>query len=130
MSEDRERSKISLRSGKRKARPQISAPRQISEPILQDGSGPPRLRPPPQAGGGKTSDLVKRRYSTRFNNLPNDFDVNNPPVPAMPSLDKYEFRQRRGALTSSSLGGDTAPAPVVDIKTLRDPGLVPDQCGC
>ncbi|KAK2008476.1 hypothetical protein LZ32DRAFT_662045 [Colletotrichum eremochloae] len=145
MSEDRERSKISLRSGKRKARPQISAPRQISEPILQDGSGPvrlpesrpaadagpppvqPRLRPPPQAGGGKTSDLVKRRYSTRFNNLPNDFDVNNPPVPAMPSLDKYESRQRRAARPPPSRGGDSAPAPVVDIKALRDPGLAPDQ---
>ncbi|GKT79958.1 exocyst complex component EXO84 [Colletotrichum tofieldiae] len=45
MSEDRERSKISLRSGKRKGRPQISAPRQISEPILQDGSGPLMLAP-------------------------------------------------------------------------------------
>ncbi|GKT59328.1 exocyst complex component exo84 [Colletotrichum tofieldiae] len=77
MSEDRERSKISLRSGKRKGRPQISAPRQISEPILQDGSGPvrppdsrptadagpppvqPRLRPPPQAGGGKVSNTPR-----------------------------------------------------------------------
>ncbi|KAF6844465.1 exocyst complex component exo84 [Colletotrichum musicola] len=144
MSEDRERSKISLRSGKRKGRPQISAPRQISEPILQDGSGPvrppgsrpmadagppgppPRLRPPPQAGGGKTSDLVKRRYSTRFNALPTDFDVNNPPVPSMPSLDKYESRQQR-ARPPPSRDGSTAPAPVVDVKALRDPNLVPDQ---
>ncbi|KAJ0379007.1 exocyst complex component exo84 [Colletotrichum chrysophilum] len=145
MSEDRERSKISLRSGnKRKGRPQISAPRQISEPILQDGSGPvrqpgsrpmadagpppaqPRPRPPPQAGGSKTSDLVKRRYSTRFNNLPNDFDVHNPPVPAMPSLDKYETRQRM-ARPPPSRGGDTAPAPIVDVKALRDPNLAPDQ---
>ncbi|PMB66257.1 Exocyst complex component EXO84 [Beauveria bassiana] len=62
-----ERSKISLRSGKRKAKPTISAPRQISSPILQDGSNTavapglsgatseppmrPRLRPPPMAGG-------------------------------------------------------------------------------
>lgn len=62
-----ERSKISLRSGKRKAKPTISAPRQISNPILQDGSATaaavavpgatseppprPRLRPPPMAGG-------------------------------------------------------------------------------
>ena len=63
-----ERSKISLRSGgKRKGRPQISAPRQISEPILKDGSSarvpapagrpgpsePPRSRPrpPPQSSG-------------------------------------------------------------------------------
>lgn len=59
-----ERSKISLRSGgKRKGRPKISAPQQISNPIPQDGpsrgGGPapadppvrPRLRPPPMAGG-------------------------------------------------------------------------------
>ena len=90
MSEDR--TKISLRSAKRKARPVISAPRQISEPIPNDGVPAPRSvggkisavppppgtaasaaqprprpRPPPSTA---TGDLVKRRYSTRFNNLP------------------------------------------------------------
>lgn len=67
-----ERSKISLRVGpKRKGRPTISAPRQISGPASQDagessrGAGTvpksitdtapqPRARPPPQ-GGGKVS---------------------------------------------------------------------------
>lgn len=67
MSEERSKITLSLRSGKRrKARPVISAPRQISAPIPQDGStggtavGPggllplpeaPRLRP--SAAGGK-----------------------------------------------------------------------------
>lgn len=59
-----ERSKISLRSGpKRKGRPTISAPRQISSPMPQDeavksSGGRPvepaprtRLRPPPVTGG-------------------------------------------------------------------------------
>jgi len=61
-----ERSKISLRSGgKRKGRPTISAPRQISNPILQDGANSrapasrpapeetprSRPRPPPQSSG-------------------------------------------------------------------------------
>lgn len=58
-----ERSKISLRSGpKRKGRPTISAPRQISSPIRQDDDAAagapmeqpvprPRLRPAPAAGG-------------------------------------------------------------------------------
>ncbi|TDZ38929.1 Exocyst complex component exo84 [Colletotrichum spinosum] len=129
MSEDRERSKISLRSGKRKGRLQISAPRQISEPILQDGSGPvrpPGSRPMADAGPPPTSDLVKRRYSTRFNQLPTEFDPSNPPVPSLPSLDKYEFRQRR-AQPPPSRGGDAGPAPVVDVKALRDPNLLPDS---
>ncbi|EJP70849.1 exocyst complex component EXO84 [Beauveria bassiana ARSEF 2860] len=131
-----ERSKISLRSGKRKAKPTISAPRQISSPILQDGSntavapGPsgatseppmrPRLRPPPMAGG-KTSDLVKQRYSTRFNNMPLDLDGPIPSVPALPLMDKYDQKDRR---PPPSRGG---AAPIIDIKALRDPALVPDQ---
>ncbi|GJN80890.1 exocyst complex component exo84 [Purpureocillium lilacinum] len=128
-----ERSKISLRSGpKRKGRPTISAPRQISSPITQDeaikGGAPgpiepvpqPRLRPGPSTRG-KTSDLVKQRYSTRFNNLPADFDPSAPPMPAMPSIDRYEQAERR---PPPSRGG---AAPVLDIKTLRDPNLVPDQ---
>ncbi|KAM3515796.1 hypothetical protein MY11210_000567 [Beauveria gryllotalpidicola] len=131
-----ERSKISLRSGKRKAKPTISAPRQISSPILQDGSntavapGPPgaaseppmrpRLRPPPIAGG-KTSDLVKQRYSTRFNNMPLDLEGPIPSVPALPSMDRYDQKDRRPPPSRAGA------APVIDIKALRDPALVPDQ---
>ncbi|OIW31866.1 hypothetical protein CONLIGDRAFT_612081 [Coniochaeta ligniaria NRRL 30616] len=134
MSEDR--SRISLRSGpKRKGRPTISAPRQISSPIPQ-GDVPPRgpsiprtaaapdVTPPPRARPLPTSDLVKRRYSTRFNNLPEGFDPTAPPIPSLPNLDKYDTgRDRRGAPPSRG-GGN---APVVDIKALRDPKLVPDQ---
>ncbi|EQL02669.1 hypothetical protein G6O67_000844 [Ophiocordyceps sinensis] len=122
-----ERSKISLRSGpKRKGRPTISAPRQISSPMPQDealkgSAGRPaesapraRLRPPPVAGG-KTSNLVKQRYSTRFNNIPTGFAPPMPPVPVMPTQDRRPPPSRTGA------------APVVDIKALRDPNLVPDQ---
>ncbi|KAI9902619.1 hypothetical protein N3K66_001971 [Trichothecium roseum] len=129
-----ERHKISLRSGKRKStRPTISAPRQISSPIPQDASGRPavppipeaqsspqarpRPRPPPTAGG-KTSDLVKRRYSTRFNQ---DFDPNAGPVPAVPSLEKYEAEKNRIAPRIAGA------APTLDIKALRDPNLNADQ---
>ncbi|KOS18380.1 Exocyst complex component EXO84 [Escovopsis weberi] len=139
-----ERSKIlSLRSGpKRKARPVISAPRQISAPVIQDeppeavmnaGTGPalvslseaaaaakPRR---PGATGTKTSDLVKRRYSTRFGQIPAGYDANVPPVPGlppMPAFDQYEYKP------PPSRGGPGA-APVVDIKALRDPQLAPDQ---
>ncbi|PHH83659.1 hypothetical protein CDD82_5417 [Ophiocordyceps australis] len=120
-----ERSKISLRSGpKRKGRPTISAPKQISGPIIQKSGGGapiepvprPRLRPAP-AAGGKTSDLVKQRYSTRFNNLPADFNPSiAPPIPATaPSRDRRPPPSRSGS------------APVVEIKALRDANLVPDK---
>ncbi|KFA78858.1 hypothetical protein S40288_05314 [Stachybotrys chartarum IBT 40288] len=131
-----ERSKISLRSGnKRKGRPTISAPKQISSPIPQDAQPRPgapatvsdpssRQRPrPPPVTSGKTSDLVKRRYSTRFNNLPNNFDATAPPVPSVPSLpaDNFGSNERR---PPPSRGG---AAPTVDINALRDPNMVPDQ---
>ncbi|KAG7114168.1 Exocyst complex component exo84 like protein [Verticillium longisporum] len=146
-----ERSRISLRSGPRRkgGRPTISAPRQISEPIPQNGPSPlrnangpasgPALRPineaapPPQqrqrppiqpGGGNATSDLVKRRYSTRFGNFAEaGFDVNNPPVPALPTLDKYESREKRGGPPPSRGGA----APAIDLKALRDPNLNADQ---
>ncbi|KAK0722079.1 Cullin repeat-like-containing domain protein [Lasiosphaeria miniovina] len=132
-----ERSKVSLRSGgNRKNRPAISAPRQITGPIIQDGAAPrppagrfpedaprPRPRPPPQ-NNGKTSDLVKRRYSTRFNNLPTDFDPTAPPMPNLPSLDKYEQSQNR--LPPPSRGGGRE-APQLDVRALRNPQLVAEQ---
>ncbi|CAK7211381.1 exocyst complex component exo84, partial [Sporothrix eucalyptigena] len=159
MSEDR--LKISLRSGpKRKGRPVISAPRQISAPI-PNGSGPntanslplprndgsrpggdskPIPRPSlPAQSGGKTSDYIKRRYSARFNDMPkNEFA---PPVPSLPSFDRYESGRRpgaggaslpirgaedRGGRGGSGGGGASAPIPV-DVKALRDPKLIPDQ---
>ncbi|PFH61567.1 hypothetical protein XA68_16990 [Ophiocordyceps unilateralis] len=133
-----ERNKISLRSGpKRKGRPTISAPRQISSPLGQDGvsklaesASRPRLRPAPMAGG-KTSNLVKQRYSTRFNNPPAGLDAGiPPPMPALPS----NMDRRAGMTTKMTTTTTTAAAPrgvgaapVVDIEALRDPNLVPDQ---
>ncbi|KAH8894109.1 Metallo-dependent phosphatase [Thozetella sp. PMI_491] len=137
MSKAEDRSQFSLRSGpKRKGRPTISAPRQISNPIAQDGTpsrgpGPTmaddgaRRRPrPPPASSGKTSDLVKRRYSTRFNNLPTDFDPTAPPMPSMANFDKYD--QPRERRPPPSRGGGGGPLQV-DIRALRDPKFVPDQ---
>lgn len=141
MSDDR--NKISLRSGpKRKGRPAISAPKQISGPIPNDGvnvprstggrsiaagAPQPRPRPPPQAGGGKTGDLVKRRYSTRFNNLPNDFDASAPPIPSMPTFDPSKYEQPSERRPPPSRGAPAGGGPSVDVKALRDPRLVPDQ---
>ncbi|KAK4223770.1 putative exocyst complex component EXO84 [Podospora fimiseda] len=136
-----ERSKISLRSGgKRKNR----APIKISGPILQDDASSqrsggrsiaeatlPRPRPPPQSSG-KTSDLVKRRYSTRFNNIPADFDPTANPMPALPNnLDQYVQAQAQERRAPPSRGGESArkvgATPEIDIRALRDPNLVAEQ---
>ncbi|KAH7353652.1 Cullin repeat-like-containing domain protein [Plectosphaerella cucumerina] len=143
-------SRISLRAGPRRkqtARPVISAPRQISDPIPQTGAPPPRPggglrsiaetaippqprpRLPPQGGGDKTSDLVKRRYSTRFGGAgPQGFNAGGPPIPAVPALDRYAYQSNRGdGPPPSRGGGGGSTAPVVDVKALRDPRLVPDS---
>ncbi|KAE8441004.1 exocyst complex component exo84 [Mollisiaceae sp. DMI_Dod_QoI] len=132
MSEEKNKG-ISLRT-KRKGRPAISAPKQISGPIQQLVGDVPRGNgggkrsfdaPPPRPQvGGKTSDLVKRRYSTRFNNLPSDFDATAPPVPSVPSLpNQYATTNDRGRGPSPARG----PGLNVDMKALRDPNLRPEQ---
>lgn len=81
-----------------------------------------RPRPPPQASG-KTSDYVKRRYSTRYN-IPENFDVTSaPPMPAMPTIDNYEpFRKQAPvAEPPRTRGGATGGAPTVNPRELRDP---------
>lgn len=125
----------SLRKGTKRVntRPTISAPiaaggvpvpRSAGGKIaIDDASTPrPRPRPPPQAGG-KTSDYVKRRYSTRYN-IPDNFDVTAaPPIPSMPTIDKYE-PYRASASTAEiprSRGGAPGGAPTVNVKDLRDP---------
>lgn len=141
-----ERNKISLRSGKRKTRPVISAPRQISEPIPNDGvavprsvggklpavptPGPaaqprPRPRPPPSTA---TGDLVKRRYSTRFNNLPENFDASAPPLPSF-DISKYDQprQQRPPPSRGGPVGGGSGAAPIVDREALGNPRLIVDQ---
>ncbi|KAH8679096.1 exocyst complex component EXO84 [Tricladium varicosporioides] len=122
---------ISLRT-KRKGRPTIGAPQQISGPVPQTG-GVPRSTggkpsfdaPPPQRpqASGKTSDLVKRRYSTRFNNLPADYDATAPPIPSMPTLPTQFASQNDRRGPSPGRG----PGLAVDVKALRDPNLRPDR---
>ncbi|KAI4603685.1 exocyst complex component exo84 [Pestalotiopsis sp. 9143b] len=157
-----ERKGISLRSGKRKARPVISAPKQISAPIpnnaidiprssggsgggggaMKPGPGPgpggpapqARQRPPPTRGG-KTGDKVMRRYSTRFNNIPDNFDATAPPIPSMPAFDPSKYgappaerqpppsRGESGPVGGARIGGAVLP---VSAKAMRDPKLMPE----
>ncbi|RYP55675.1 hypothetical protein DL769_010068 [Monosporascus sp. CRB-8-3] len=148
-----EKHKISLRSSKRKTRPVISAPRQISEPIPNEdvpvprsiggrpsAGGPPPAQPPqpqprprprpPPSTGGKTGDLVKRRYSTRFNNLPaGSFDATAPPVPHFDASKLGESRQQRPPPSRERPvgGGGAGAAPTFDRHALENPKLVVDQ---
>ncbi|RQM08771.1 hypothetical protein DH86_00002475, partial [Scytalidium sp. 3C] len=125
---------ISLRTKRKGGRPTISAPKQISAPISQSG-GPtvaPSSKLPPAAIGqqrpqasGKTSDLVKRRYSTRFNNPPPGFNPTNPSVPSVPSLpSQYTTQNDRGRGPSPARGSTLT----VDLAALRNPNFRPDQC--
>jgi hypothetical protein len=81
----------------------------------------------------QTSDLVKRRYSTRFNNIPADFDPTANPVPSLPSVDRYAQAQAQDRRAPPSRGGRSegggggGAGLQVDVRALRDPSLVPEQ---
>ena len=131
---------LTLRSKSRRQRPQISAPKPIS------GSLPPNTRAP-NAGqaavpagrervaprgtqNDATSDLVKRRYSARFNIAP-DFDVSAPPVPTLPVLSpgaEHGGRTPSGQQRRPSLAEGPSHAPRVDLNALRDPSLPVERC--
>ncbi|KAF2492000.1 hypothetical protein BU16DRAFT_100453 [Lophium mytilinum] len=145
MSEEKSKG-ISLRK-KRSVRPKISAPKQISAPMptglaagtLSSGIGAERLRPsdgsgprkldaprqrPPQ--GEKTADLVKRRYSTRFTNLPTDFGAGAPPLPTMPGI-PGQYASQPPSRDGRPPGSSDGQRVKVDEKALRDPNLRPEQ---
>lgn len=72
----------------------------------------------------KTSDLVKRRYSTRFNNLPPGFDPTASPVPSVPGIPtQYGASREQGRSAAPAKG----PGLAVDVKALRDPNLQPEK---
>ncbi|GES62113.1 exocyst complex component EXO84 [Aspergillus terreus] len=126
---------LTLRSKTRRARPQISAPKPISGPLppnskaidpvqsttTSSSGSRSRERPAPKDA---TSDLVKRRYSTRFNQAP-DFDPNAPPVPSLPKGPAY------GTLVPPEVSrrpsGESSGPPQVDLEALRDPSLPVDR---
>ncbi|KAJ5333734.1 uncharacterized protein N7506_007517 [Penicillium brevicompactum] len=103
---------LTLRSKSRRRRPQIK------EPV------PTRERAPQSDA---TSDLVKRRYSTRF--AAPEFDASAPPVPALPT----QVPGGIGGLAPPSVprqpspADSNSPAPTVDLNVLRDPSLPVDR---
>ncbi|KAK4954297.1 exocyst complex component exo84 [Elasticomyces elasticus] len=149
---------ISLRR-KKTTRPTISAPRQISStstaqaPPSQsrdrsaDSRNPSLWETQTNASGNttttrpglssdKTSDLVKRRYSTRFAGGVPQHGFNDglaPPVPAIPSLPAQYTQQRRPSSDSRSPSRDgrslsrEGPRLKVDVRALKDPNLQAEQ---
>lgn len=128
---------FSLRQKKSSRRPPISAPKQItsaatSKQLALQGRtnggseasagnfapGNPQkgARERPRLGGG-TSDLVKRRYSTRFTNPP-DFSAaqSAPPIPTVPS---------QHALQVASTHKIN-----IDLDALKEDGLDVEKCMC
>ncbi|OAX80356.1 hypothetical protein ACJ72_05314 [Emergomyces africanus] len=142
---------LTLRS-KGSRRPQISAPKPISDPrsISSNRNKPPSAAaiaasiasatsaapvttatpsgkaadasPPRKTQpSGATSDLVKRRYSTRYNQLPN-FDI--PDVPGLPAgagADAF-IAQQAPVAGNEPLQSSGQPLRV-DVSALRDPSL-------
>jgi hypothetical protein len=137
--EEKEKSKgISLRK-KRTVKPKISAPKQISGPLPAGVTADPndRRRPGPSGGlpnaprprerpqnNDRTADLVKRRYSTRFTNLPQDFNAGAPPLPSVPTI-PGEFAVQPPSRAGRAPGG---PRLKVDPRDISDPKLQPDKC--
>ncbi|KAJ9201565.1 hypothetical protein DTO164E3_3458 [Paecilomyces variotii] len=119
---------LTLRSKSR--RPQISAPKPISAPLPANskasGAGlPSGPREKPQQNGA-TADLVKRRYSTRFNQVP-DLDANAPPVPSVPALPGAFGGRDASPAGNGGAASGSSPGLRVDLSALRDPSLPVDK---
>ncbi|MCJ1470593.1 exocyst complex component exo84 [Pseudocyphellaria aurata] len=132
---------FSLRQKKSSRRPPISAPQQISStaaPVpLPVGNGNferypgavqgarnekpevARQRPRP---GGHTSDLVKRRYSTRFTTLGDFRNADAPPIPEIRTGGSNPSTQQKAQTSSAAVHKIE-----VDLTALRDTGLRADD---
>ncbi|KAK2798656.1 exocyst complex component exo84 [Onygenales sp. PD_10] len=121
---------LTLRS-KGSRRPQISAPKPIPDPrappsrpaasSTSSSNAPPAAAATRAQASGATSDLVKRRYSTRYNQLPNNYFDAAPPVPGLPSGPGFGAGQQ---LPVGKEPDSNAAQPLrVDLNALRDPKL-------
>ncbi|KAL6231017.1 exocyst complex component exo84 [Aspergillus navahoensis] len=124
---------LTLRSKNRRPRPQISAPKPISGPLPQNHQAAASGSGTASSGAGSrdyapsnhaTSDLVKRRYSTRFNQVP-DFD-GVPPVPSVPQVPSA-YAGLGPPQPSRNPSAEPSGPPEVDLTALRDPSLPVDR---
>lgn len=119
---------LTLRNkNKSRRRPQISAPKPISVQAPNQQQ-PESSMPLATQQGGATSDLVKRRYSARFNQIP-DASFDAPPVPSLP-VDVQGYGGL-GAVPAVNAPQAGSGQPLdVNLKALRDPSLPVDKCTC
>lgn len=109
---------------KRKDRPVISAPQNatgpgITRPAQQPKYGNTLAVPRERNAPTETSDLVKRRYSTRYNQLPDFSNIGAPPVPNLPGT----LKRRSGGGSPRRVGPNSTRPLVVDPEVLKDPNL-------
>ncbi|KAL4988082.1 exocyst complex component exo84 [Aspergillus falconensis] len=123
---------LTLRSKNRRPRPQISAPKPISGPLPQNHQAAPSGSGTASSGSGSrdyapsnhaTSDLVKRRYSTRFNQVPDD---GAPPVPNVPQVPSA-YAGLGPPQSNRKPSAEPSGPPEVDLTALRDPSLPVDR---
>ncbi|KAI9677136.1 MAG: exocyst complex component exo84 [Bathelium mastoideum] len=76
----------------------------------------------------KTADLVKRRYSTRFNAIPQD---GAPPLPGMPGLPQmptqYKNQQPPPSKDERRPGSSKGQRIPIETRALKDPNLQPEK---
>jgi hypothetical protein len=85
----------------------------------RDGDG--RSRPRPPRAQDTTANMVKKRYSIRYNQAPDDL-ADAPPVPGMPKIPaKFAREEGREESRPGSRGGP-------DTKALYDANLNTEKC--
>lgn len=112
------------KGGRRPTIQQISGPIPSKTPLNNTGRSIAAPREKNQQSGA-TSDLVKRRYSTRFNQLP-DFN-NAPPVPSLPSHPGAPKRWSRPRSSGRPGTSDSSHPIRLDAAALKDSSLQPEQ---
>ena len=98
-------------------------PKQISGPIRtapQASQAPtrPNINGKVETSTANTSDLVKRRYSTRFTNLPDFGNADVPPVPSIPTIPP-QFAQTDSRSSTARQNQQLQ----LDANALKDPNL-------
>ena len=122
---DEKNKAFSLRHKKSKRIP-ISGPKPISGPVSRapeasKSSSRPNING--KVDAGSTADLVKRRYSTRFNQAPDFGDSNAPPVPALPSLPNGHGRPSSKGQQTAGPGQQAS----LNINALKEPTFQPEK---
>ncbi|KAK5947627.1 exocyst complex component exo84 [Knufia obscura] len=113
---------LTLRKKKTQKRPVISAPQQQrpeATKVPSNAQFRPTKERPVQS---ETSDLVKRRYSTRYNQLP-QFGSDIPDVPSLPGAGANNFKRRSHGSPARPQSSHSSHPLRIDQLALSDPAL-------